>query len=247
MGIGHLRNGNRKFRQIYERSDEDRLNKVQACINLNKAMFYHDYEYQDKIMEFVDTTLSDKNDIIQDMAKRAILNCFSKISMTKTAEFAKKKKYENINVYASGNKVLLSTANYKSKYAENPEILKRDTEKLYDLSQHIPMEISSLEALIEERQQKRVVDKANDEKAKKDDKSEQERKEKEYKEQQNKQDQGARIGETNLSIFKQMGEETKVLLVMGLAGILCFGLYFAFNSLSVTTSELNKKKKAKKN
>merc|ERR1712222_273893 len=145
------------------------------------------------------------------------------------------------NVYASGNKVLLSTANYKSKYAENPEILKRDTEKLYDLSQHIPMEISSLEALIEERQQKRVVDKAKDEKA------EQERKEKEYKEQQNKQDQGARIGETNLSIFKQMGEETKVLLVMGLAGILCFGLYLAFNSLSVTNSELNKKKKAKKN
>lgn len=67
-------------------ADQSRLDKVQACINLNKAMVYHDFDYQDRVMEFVDKSLTDRNDIIQDFAKRAILNCFSKISMTKTAE-----------------------------------------------------------------------------------------------------------------------------------------------------------------
>lgn len=32
--------------------------------------------------------------------------------------------------------------NYKNRYSENPEILKRDTEKLYALSQYIPMEVN---------------------------------------------------------------------------------------------------------
>jgi hypothetical protein len=84
------------FVQSISDADEDRLSKVQACINLNKAMFYHDYEYQDKVMEFVDTTLTEKNDIIADMAKRAILNCFTKISMTQTAKVNKINKKINI-------------------------------------------------------------------------------------------------------------------------------------------------------
>ena len=72
-------------------ADQDRLNKVEACINLNKAMIHHDFEYQDRVMEYVDKSLTDRNDIIQAFAKRAILNCFSKISMTKTAEVNKLK------------------------------------------------------------------------------------------------------------------------------------------------------------
>ena len=67
-------------------ADQDRLNKVQACINLNKAMVHHDFDYIDSVMVYVDKSLTEKNDIIQDFAKRALLNCFSKISMTKTAE-----------------------------------------------------------------------------------------------------------------------------------------------------------------
>lgn len=67
-------------------ADQDRLNKVEACINLGKAMVYHDFDYIDSVMQYVDKSLTDKNEILQDFAKRAILNCFSKISMTKTAE-----------------------------------------------------------------------------------------------------------------------------------------------------------------
>lgn len=32
--------------------------------------------------------------------------------------------------------------NYKTRYSENPEILKRDQEKLFLLSQYIPMEVN---------------------------------------------------------------------------------------------------------
>lgn len=133
--------------------------------------------------------------------------------------------------------------NYKNRYSENPEILKRDSEKLFDLSQHIPMDISGLEALIEERQAKRIVDRASDEKAAAGEEAERERKEKEYQEQQNKKDQGARIGEADLSIFKRMGEETKILVVMALAGVLIAGLYLALNSLTPTPEPKQKKKR----
>ena len=74
------------FVKSVSEADEDRLNKVQACINLNKAMVHHDFDYIDSVMEYVDKTQTEKSDMIQDFAKRAILNCFSKISMTKTAE-----------------------------------------------------------------------------------------------------------------------------------------------------------------
>lgn len=107
------------------------------------------------------------------------------------------------------------------------------------------MEISSLEALIEERQGKRVIDRASDEKTASEEGAERERKEKEYQDEQNKKDQGARIGEADLSIFKRMGEETKILVVMCLAGILVAGLYFAMNSL--TPSAEPKPKKNKRN
>lgn len=49
-------------------------------------MVYHDFEYIDSVMGHVDKALTERNDIIADFAKRAILNCFTKISMTKTAE-----------------------------------------------------------------------------------------------------------------------------------------------------------------
>jgi hypothetical protein len=67
-------------------ADQDRLDKIQACLNLNKAMVHHDFDYIDSVMEYVDKSLTERNDIIADFAKRAILNCFTKISMKKTAE-----------------------------------------------------------------------------------------------------------------------------------------------------------------
>ena len=99
--------------------------------------------------------------------------------------------------------------------------------------------------MIEERQAKRITEAANDEKVKKEEGAENERKQKEYDDAQNKKDASARIGEPNLSIFKRMGEETKILVVCGLAGILIFGLWMALNSL--TPSAEPKKKKNKKN
>ena len=190
-------------------ADQDRLDKIQACINLNKAMVYHDYDYQDQVMEHVDKSLTERNDIIQDFAKRAILNCFTKISMTKTAQLARKTKYENINPFSSDNKVLLNMNNYKTRYAENADILKRDQEKLFLLSQYIPMEITSFENLIEERMNKRVTDAQDDEKRKKDEEAEEKKKEQEQKERENQKDQTARIGEANLSIFKRLGTKRK--------------------------------------
>ena len=56
-------------------------------------MVHHDYEYMDSVMTYVDKSLTERNDIIQDFAKRAILNCFTKISMTKTAEVNRKKNF----------------------------------------------------------------------------------------------------------------------------------------------------------
>jgi hypothetical protein len=77
-------------------ADQDRLDKIQACINLNKAMVHHDFEYMDSVMKYVDKSLTERNDMIQDFVKRAILNCFTKISMTKTAEVKKNINFSNI-------------------------------------------------------------------------------------------------------------------------------------------------------
>lgn len=70
-------------------ADQDRLDKIQACINLSKAMVHHDFEYMDSVYEQVDSSITERNDRITDFVKRAILNCFTKISMKKTAEVNK--------------------------------------------------------------------------------------------------------------------------------------------------------------
>lgn len=65
-------------------ADQDRVNKIIACINLNKAMLHYDDSYVDKVMKYVEN--QDKTQIVDEFSKKSILNCFAKISMTKTAE-----------------------------------------------------------------------------------------------------------------------------------------------------------------
>jgi len=65
-------------------ADQDRINKIVACINLNKAMLHYDENYVDKVMKYVEN--QDKAQVVDEFSKKAILNCFAKISMTKTAE-----------------------------------------------------------------------------------------------------------------------------------------------------------------
>lgn len=47
-------------------------------------MIHYEYSYIDEVMKFVKT--QDKTAIPEEFARKAILNCFSKISMSKTAE-----------------------------------------------------------------------------------------------------------------------------------------------------------------
>lgn len=65
-------------------ADQDRINKIVACINLNKAMLHYDNSYVDKVMKFVEA--QEQPQVVDQFSKKSILNCFSKISMTKTAE-----------------------------------------------------------------------------------------------------------------------------------------------------------------
>jgi len=65
-------------------ADQDRINKIVACINLNKAMLHYDNNYVDKVLKLVES--QQNQGIIEEFSKKSILNCFSKISMTKTAE-----------------------------------------------------------------------------------------------------------------------------------------------------------------
>lgn len=133
--------------------------------------------------------------------------------------------------------------NYKNKYAENADILKRDQDKLFSLSQYIPMEISSFEGLIEERMNKRVTEKENEEKAEKEKQAEKEKKEKAYNEKMSYQDEGAGFGEANLSIFKRLGKETSFLIGCALIAIIFSALYLALNSVSQNLEPVKKNKK----
>lgn len=63
-------------------ADQDRINKIVACINLNKAMLHYDDSWVDKVMKHVEN----QQEKIDEFSKKSILNCFAKISMTKTAE-----------------------------------------------------------------------------------------------------------------------------------------------------------------
>ena len=65
-------------------ADQDRVNKIVACINLNKAMLHYDDSYVDKVMKYIEN--QDKTQVVDEFSKKSILNCFAKISMTKTAE-----------------------------------------------------------------------------------------------------------------------------------------------------------------
>ncbi len=65
-------------------ADQDRINKIVACINLNKAMLHYDNAWVDKVLNFVES--QDKAQVVDEFSKKSILNCFAKISMTKTAE-----------------------------------------------------------------------------------------------------------------------------------------------------------------
>lgn len=56
-------------------------------------------------------------------------------------QLAKKKHFENINPYVQDNKILLNMNKYKEKYLDNPELLKKDSDKLFNLLKNIPMEV----------------------------------------------------------------------------------------------------------
>jgi hypothetical protein len=66
-------------------ADQDRINKIVACMNLNKAMLHYDDSWVDKVMKYVENQ-QEKTQVVDEFSKKSILNCFAKISMTKTAE-----------------------------------------------------------------------------------------------------------------------------------------------------------------
>jgi hypothetical protein len=89
---------------------------------------------------------------------------------------------------------------------------------------------------------KRVIEKANDEKAEKEKEAEKERKERAYNEKMNYKDEGASFGEANLSIFKRVGRETQFLIGCVLIAVIFSGLYLALNYVTKSL-QLSKKKR----
>ena len=91
---------------------------------------------------------------------------------------------------------------------------------------------------------KRVTEKADEEKAEKEREAEKKKKEEAYNEKQSFKDESARYGESNLSIFKRLGKETQFLIWCCLLALVFSALYLALNSV---TNSLQSTKKNKRN
>lgn len=88
----------------------------------------------------------------------------------------------------------------------------------------------------------RETQKVDDEKAEKEREAERQNKERAYQEKMNHQDEGAGLGDTNLSFFKRMGKETQFLVGCGLIAIIFSSLYLALNYVSTNLQSTKKKR-----
>lgn len=90
---------------------------------------------------------------------------------------------------------------------------------------------------------KRVTEKADEEKAEKEREEEKKKKEQAYNEKQSFKDESARMGEANLSIFKRMGKEASFLIGCGLLALCFSAIYIALNSVSGNLQPTKKNKR----
>jgi hypothetical protein len=123
-------------------ADHDRINKATACINLCKATLHHDKDFFAKYLKREKTV--DQKELHEAFFYKLLINCYSTISLKKSAEFIARK-YQNINPFSAENKELTSFKKYIEVYKENQERFQTDKTKLKSiLDNHLSEEVKIL-------------------------------------------------------------------------------------------------------
>lgn len=128
-------------------ADLDRRTKASACIYLVKSALHHNGDdYFPRVMRNLD--FSNSEELTKKWVEKSILNCFSTVSLIKSADLIGRKKPENISPHARENKEILSLKNYKNRYSENSQLLSKDTQKLRNALEYLKEDLNELEAMV---------------------------------------------------------------------------------------------------
>jgi hypothetical protein len=214
-------------------ADNDRKTKVAACLNLLKSAIHHDNDYFSTVSNTIDA--NDRNDLQQKFLSKTILNCYSTVSLLKSAELLSKK-FENISPLTKENKEILNVSKYDEKYKNDQQKLSKDTERVDNALKELQDEHKQLEQMVQsalnefagvfegKREQKR--------KQETDDRKEEEN----FGNYEN--------GNLNLAFVKKMSNRTKYLIFFGLFAVMA--LFFLWGLKTIMKKpELNNKKKKK--
>lgn len=213
-------------------ADDDRKTKVAACLNLIKAALHHDSDYFSTVAVTIDA--NDKSDLEKKFTSKALLNCYSAVSLVKSAELIHKK-YENISPFKKENKEILDIARYQEKYKNDEAKLTKDTAMVENVLKSLEEEYASLVQMVKaagntysgvwNRQQE-----------------ERRRREKEEREEDEAYGDYEN-GRMNISFLTKMDPKIKYGLGIGLIAVIFLALYWNLRKLMKKDEKEKKKKK----
>ena len=203
-------------------ADLDRKTKATACIYLLKsALFHQGEEYFPKVLKNLEYTSIE--DLIQKWNEKALINCFSTVSLLKSADLIGRKKPENISPLAKENKEILSVKNYENKYAEDSKKLAKDSEKLRKALEELKSEVQELEEMVRNYARTTYYNKKREEQQENRKVLEEEREETGYYE-------NSRL---NLSLITKLNPNVKLIIFYSV--LLIFMIFFMWAYKTLTT------------
>jgi hypothetical protein len=216
-------------------ADLDRRTKAVACIYLLKSALFHQGEdYFPRVLKNLE--FSSAEDLTQKWTEKALINCFSTVSLIKSADLIGRKKPENISPLAKENKEILSLKNYKNKYEADTQKLAKDSEKLRKALEELKSELGELEAMVRNFARPTYNSKKREEQQENRRNLEEEREE-----------SGGRYENSNLnlSLITRLDPNIKLMIFFGVLLIFVIFFMWGYKTLTAPKDKTFKKQKIK--